>query len=303
MSHTCLAPYTKLKKAFTLIELLVVIAIIAILAAILFPVFGRARENARRSSCQSNLKQIGLGFAQYSQDFDEYIPGTTTRLESSATSDRAWPSTLQPYIKSQQIFICPSTAPDESTAPNTSMIYAGGGETVRTAYCGATNNTNGGGDGSGTAVLASGELTKLVNSLSYGRNLIQPTTWTTPGFTAGDKWGYVSKDPVTGNFVTFVGIPESSIEDPSATIHIMDAMTGTGTAGVNPCNQGNSIRSIGKEASTDRVPWSAAAKVSPRHFDGFNALYGDGHVKWRRFGTSNPDEWSTQSDNKDGSRK
>lgn len=63
------------KKGFTLIELLVVIAIIAILAAILFPVFARARENARRASCQSNLKQIGLGILQYAQDYDERYPG------------------------------------------------------------------------------------------------------------------------------------------------------------------------------------------------------------------------------------
>src|SRR5205809_4233116 len=62
------------RRAFTLIELLVVIAIIAILAAILFPVFSRARENARRASCQSNLKQIGLGFLQYAQDYDERLP-------------------------------------------------------------------------------------------------------------------------------------------------------------------------------------------------------------------------------------
>src|SRR3954462_9321456 len=65
------------KQGFTLIELLVVIAIIAILASILFPVFARARENARRSSCQSNLKQLGLAFAQYTQDYDERLPGAT----------------------------------------------------------------------------------------------------------------------------------------------------------------------------------------------------------------------------------
>src|SRR5687767_15572732 len=64
------------KSAFTLIELLVVIAIIALLAAILFPVFARARENARRSSCANNLKQIGLGFAQYNQDNDGKFPMT-----------------------------------------------------------------------------------------------------------------------------------------------------------------------------------------------------------------------------------
>ena len=68
-------PRTRTGQAFTLIELLVVIAIIAILAAILFPVFARARENARRASCQSNMKQIGLGLMQYVQDYDETYPG------------------------------------------------------------------------------------------------------------------------------------------------------------------------------------------------------------------------------------
>jgi len=95
------------RKGFTLIELLVVIAIIAILAAILFPVFGRARENARRSSCQSNLKQIGLGFAQYSQDYDERtVPMRTGGLSSIYFE---WDTIVQPYIKSTQIFRCPSS--------------------------------------------------------------------------------------------------------------------------------------------------------------------------------------------------
>ncbi len=94
------------KSGFTLIELLVVIAIIAILAAILFPVFGRARENARRSSCQSNMKQIGLGIIQYSQDYDEQFVIVGDYASSSCTTP--WQERIQPYVKSIQIFKCPS---------------------------------------------------------------------------------------------------------------------------------------------------------------------------------------------------
>jgi prepilin-type N-terminal cleavage/methylation domain-containing protein/prepilin-type processing-associated H-X9-DG protein len=92
------------KNGFTLIELLVVIAIIAILAAILFPVFARARENARRASCQSNLKQIGLGFAQYTQDYDERLPQYETG------TNVGWGTSVQPYVKSWQLFHCPSVS-------------------------------------------------------------------------------------------------------------------------------------------------------------------------------------------------
>ncbi|RYX83371.1 DUF1559 domain-containing protein [bacterium] len=90
-------------NAFTLIELLVVIAIIAILAAILFPVFARARENARRASCQSNLKQIGLGILQYQQDYDERFPG-----RYNPGTNQSWRGLIQPYVKSTQLFQCPS---------------------------------------------------------------------------------------------------------------------------------------------------------------------------------------------------
>lgn len=97
----------KISKGFTLIELLVVIAIIAILAAILFPVFARARENARRASCQSNLKQVGLGLIQYTQDYDEKFP-LGFSVEGAVT--RYWPQITQPYMKSEQVFICPSAS-------------------------------------------------------------------------------------------------------------------------------------------------------------------------------------------------
>ena len=92
-------------SAFTLIELLVVIAIIAILAAILFPVFARARENARRSSCQSNLKQIGLGIMQYTQDYDEKL---LAARNDGIYVNCPWMVQIQPYVKSYQLFVCPS---------------------------------------------------------------------------------------------------------------------------------------------------------------------------------------------------
>jgi len=125
------------RSGFTLIELLVVIAIIAILAAILFPVFARARENARRAACQSNMKQVGLGFLQYTQDYDERLP-LVADGPAGGGKDAVWnpydsfsPPTkfamasgsLQPYLKSAQIWVCPS----DTNGAQTGDSYAANG--------------------------------------------------------------------------------------------------------------------------------------------------------------------------------
>jgi prepilin-type N-terminal cleavage/methylation domain-containing protein/prepilin-type processing-associated H-X9-DG protein len=98
-----------LRRAFTLIELLVVIAIIAILAAILFPVFAQAREKARAAACLSNMKQIGLAEMQYVQDYDETYSGAFKQVSTSGSTVRVhWPQLIQPYAKNYGIFTCPN---------------------------------------------------------------------------------------------------------------------------------------------------------------------------------------------------
>ena len=99
--------HTRRKRAFTLIELLVVIAIIAVLAAILFPVFAQAREKARQTSCASNARQLAYGVLMYAQDYDETLPPTAI-LSSQSANGTLWPALVQPYIKNDQVRRCPS---------------------------------------------------------------------------------------------------------------------------------------------------------------------------------------------------
>ena len=158
------------KTAFTLIELLVVIAIIAILAAILFPVFARARENARRTSCLSNMKQIGLGLMQYTQDYDEAYPWSTMKYMSAANNTpvgsgvpsavfwgynpsgglgyfETWQDYIFPYVKSTQVFVCPSQSRSLSYEPADATLFNYGYNdafAVRgsSALYGVTSNTS-----------------------------------------------------------------------------------------------------------------------------------------------------------------
>ena len=274
-------PHSSRRPAFTLIELLVVIAIIAILAAILFPVFAQAREKARQTACLSNLKQISISLTMYQSDFDSMYP--PSQLPPSGANIVSWPTMIQPYIKNEQVFVCPSTSPTAIAADPAYLI-----PTTKT-YAGRTRTAI----SFGTLTGADGSTAQpfLVNGLSYGRNLIPDTAaaWKTPNFKTATnvKSGFVT----TG---TTVSVIESQIEDPAGTIHICDSMTGS--AGGDPTVQGNSIRGIQSEDRTDHFKTDTASKVSYRHAGGFEALFGDGHAKYRKWGSTTPCEWTIQAD-------
>jgi len=190
------------RKGFTLIELLVVIAIIAILAAILFPVFAKVREKARQTSCLSNLRQIGLASLQYAEDYDEHyyphrfsgVPNPlmsanggpySSGISGDATSRIFWISLLQPYTKSYDVFKCPSN-------PNAWV----GGETTSSQLC-DNSLTN---PGYGCGGLGYG------GENSYGHN----DTWMSPaGLYASGGAPFAVSD--------------ASITRPTSTVEVVDA--------------------------------------------------------------------------------
>ena len=149
------------KTGFTLIELLVVIAIIALLAAILFPVFGRVREKARQTSCTSNLKQLGLAIVQYTQDNDECMPSINVFDSSHGNwEEYSWREMIYSYVKSSQVYICPSntsTATDYLSDWVTNTHTFGGNPPMSTDYVCNTNyarNANRPGKNSGDGPFA-----------------------------------------------------------------------------------------------------------------------------------------------------
>lgn len=237
------------KGGFTLIELLVVIAIIAILAAILFPVFGRARENARRSSCQSNLKQIGLGLIQYSQDYDERLvqniyPAVNTSngpaAGSSATRWR-WMDAAYPYIKSAQIFVCPSDS------INDEYIYNA--------------------PGIGSANSPTSEFG------SYTMNS------STPAGVGG----------LGGPGQENAGISMAAVSAPSTTLWVMDGTTGSSNNIWNVQRfMGASAQTINNAAiKAIQSTTQHSATLPERHLETNNCLFMDGHVKSMKLSTLN----------------
>jgi len=203
------------RKGFTLIELLVVIAIIAILAAILFPVFAQAREKARQATCQSNLKQIGNAIMMYVQDYDEtypindgrgnvpafYTQPPDARGVASVARMGVWATTLQPYIKSYRIYQCPSCPLDTTTL--SAPLNAGATEyPISYAYNGQLACSN---LASITSPATCINFWEAYGKASIRNYAISTPTLSTPGpphprFSSSDCALYVQRVPITTSY-------------------------------------------------------------------------------------------------------
>ena len=260
-------------KAFTLIELLVVIAIIAILAAILFPVFNRARENARRSSCQSNLKQIGLGLLQYQQDYDEsnvaFVYGNAYN-SGTATTGYTWNDAIFPYVKSEQIFNCPSAT-----------FYASDGFAIRPYQ-----------------YVTPGNVGRTWNTRTLGSYAINAANHLD---TANSSYGPVTSNaPDSGHRTVDRVVKVASIEAPATTVFVVETVGWRYNSGQN--TDANAIKFInwttgltfnprimatGTQANNHPRPSYRTfgegdvdgQEIAERHLETTNVLWCDGHVK------------------------
>jgi prepilin-type N-terminal cleavage/methylation domain-containing protein/prepilin-type processing-associated H-X9-DG protein len=253
------------QRAFTLIELLVVIAIIALLAAILFPVFSQARERARQSTCASNMKQLGFAWIQYTQDYDEYWPtGKQANGDGSG-----WYTSVYPYVKSAQLYKCPS----DKTTPGQVISYSVNRNLMRVAESGLTAPPNVGG-----TVTSSGAFFNSATMYAPAKTvLLFEVLGTTAFFNAS------TKDELN----SFSAWGPTATTDPTkciSTFHPTEFYA-TGILGTPPENGGYYYS-----------PDGDASSVNGRHWDGANYAYADGHVKWLLGSRVSPGQNNNNSD-------
>jgi prepilin-type N-terminal cleavage/methylation domain-containing protein/prepilin-type processing-associated H-X9-DG protein len=235
------------KRGFTLIELLVVIAIIAILAAILFPVFAKVREKARQTSCLSNEKQLGLAFAQYYEDYDEKWPSGATGGTTAATeqSGFGWAGTVYPYVKSAGLYKCP----DDSTTATTFATY-----TVSPVSYGFNSNAAGVADAQFTSPASTVTLFEV-----QGATANLSSSWASTSATS---------DGISANGVATPPVTDASFAD--------NGLDVTATAGIIFATS----NFVGRSLPTAAL--GAYGNQNALHTGGANYLLADGHAKWFR---------------------
>ena len=292
------------KKAFTLIELLVVIAIIAILAAILFPAFARARENARRSSCQSNLKQMGLGVIQYVQDYDEKFPqGYYYPNDSSSAGGYVhWSGLVQPYTKSLQIFVCPSDAsgglaPTNFTANNMGQGVPGGQTSQGGSFASLAQGFPANQD------YQAPRLSYIANEMVLPRKRRTSDPAHTVAAAAIDE---VSNVILIGEITSSGNAINGSSAASGSAFKTHRPTNGVATAGggiydgEDAGSVNGNIRALTVAEATSAIVGGKVGTAghhiqyieSDRHFEGSNYMFADGHVKWYRLSaTLNPNNF------------
>lgn len=247
------------KMAFTLIELLVVIAIIAILAAILFPVFASAREKARSIACLSNTKQLALGELQYNQDYDEkYTPGC-----NPYGLGQGWAGQLYPYVKSAAVFRCPDEA---TTLPGTPVSFC------YNRNCSQYNpNGNTAADGSVLASFTSPAKTVLLCEVvhsGYYDITIGETQTVPAGRSNPDDFQPDGLDGWSGGSPSGCGL--------GSQYDIMGYNTAFGSN-----NNGQQVQyATGYLRNSCGVTYNMFTGPTGRHTNGSNYVMADGHAKW-----------------------